>query len=309
MSSYPRAGSIPEADPTAIGNVSAPPFAVLPDPATLFATRAARLRAYATVSPAAGYLNFVAGIVEAQQAIVPTLPAPELPDAEALERARAFDMPAIDRSRFMLDAVAETTLDALFDACAKVEMPTLAAHALKNARKADGARRAQMVSDVLAHAMPMEGLAEHVFVAAGLQVHFTRLAAGLDASRLVPVGDTLCPCCGGPPVASLIVEWPNAHGSRFCACALCSTLWNFVRIRCTSCGSTKGIGYQEIEGSPGTIKAETCDECRTYVKVMHQHKDTAIEPLADDIGSLGLDMMMRDGPYRRAAFNPFLIGY
>ncbi len=144
---------------------------------------------------------------------------------------------------------------------------------------------------------------------AGLQVHFARLAAGLDPKRLVPVGDGVCPACGGPPVASLIVEWPNAHGNRFCACSLCSTLWNYVRIRCCSCGSTKGIGYQEIEDSPGTIKAETCDECRTYVKVMYQNKDVTIEPVADDIGTLALDLMMREGPYRRAAFNPFLLGY
>ena len=57
------------------------------------------------------------------------------------------------------------------------------------------------------------------------------------------------------------------------------------------------------------MKAETCDECRTYVKVMYQNKDITIEAVADDIGTLALDMMMREGPYRRAAFNPFLLGY
>ncbi|MFT0862010.1 formate dehydrogenase accessory protein FdhE [Ancylobacter sp. G4_0304] len=307
MPSHPRAFSLPEADPTAIGNVSTPPFAVLPDPSHLFATRAARLRAYAGVSPAADYLNFVAGLVEAQHAILPGLPEPERPDFETLERAAAYGMPPLDRARFTLDAAAETTLDRLFDAAAALPMPAPAARALKRVRA--GGDRASMVADVLASSLPMESLAEHVFIAAGLQVHFARLAAGLDPRALVPVGDGLCPCCGGPPVASLIVEWPNAHGSRFCACGLCATLWHYVRIRCTSCGSTKGIGYQEVEGGPGTVKAETCDECRTYVKVMYQNKDTGIEPLADDVGSLGLDMMMQDGPYKRAAFNPFLIGY
>lgn len=296
-------------DPSAIGNVSTPPFAVLPDPATLFAVRAKRLRTYAAVSPLKPYLDFVAGLVDAQHAIVPALPPVEVPDAEALERAGAFEMPPLDRARATLDDTLEATLDALFDASARVAMPEEAAQALTRARRADGALRAQMVRDVLAHDMPVETLAEHVYVAAALQVHFSRLAAGLDAKRLVPVGDGACPACGGPPVASLIVEWPNAHGNRFCACSLCSTLWNYVRIRCCSCGTTKGIGYQEIEGSPGTVKAETCDECRTYVKVMYQNRDVTIEPVADDIGTLGLDLMMREGPYRRAAFNPFLLGY
>ncbi|MBB3773353.1 FdhE protein [Angulomicrobium tetraedrale] len=296
-------------DPTAIGNLSTPPFAVLPDPATLFAARAARLRAYAAVSPMAAYLSFVAGLVDAQAAIVPSLPPVNGPNAEAVERASGFGMPPLDRPGLKLDDTLEATLDALFDASARLAMPQEAEAALTRVRLADGTERAQMVRDVLAHDLPMETLAEHVYVASALQVHFARLAAGLDAKKLVPVGDGVCPACGGPPVASLIVEWPNAHGNRFCACSLCSTLWNYVRIRCCSCGSTKGIGYQEIEGSPGTIKAETCDECRTYVKVMYQNKDVAIEPMADDIGSLGLDLMMREGPYRRAAFNAFLLGY
>ena len=67
-----------------------------------------------------------------------------------------------------------------------------------------------------------------------------------------------------------------------------------MRIKCTLCGSTKGIAYQEIEGHGDTIKAETCDSCRGYVKVLHQHKDPALEPIADDIASLGLDLLVRE---------------
>ena len=140
---------------------------------------------------------------------------------------------------------------------------------------------------VLANAIPADALAEHVYVAAALQVHFARLAARLDADALVPVGDGACPGCGGPPVASMVVGWRGAHGSRFCACALCGTPWNYVRIKCVLCGSTKGIGYQGIEGERARVKAETCDDCRAYVKVLHQNKDTRLEPFADDVASLG----------------------
>lgn len=301
--------SVIQPDPTAIGDVSTPPFAVLPDPASLFAIRAARLRQLGASSEMAPYLDFVAGIVDAQAAILPALPEPEPPDSEALERAREFGMPPLDRTRFALDEAVETTLDRLFDAVRAVPKPETAANALGRVVRADALARTEMVANVLGHSIPVEALAEHVYVAAALQVHFARLASRLDVSKLVTVGDGVCPICGGPPVASLIVEWPTAHGSRFCACALCGSLWNYVRIRCTSCGTTKGIGYQEIEGGSGTIKAETCDECRTYVKVLHQHKDVGIEPVADDVASLALDLLMREGPYRRAAFNPFLLGY
>jgi FdhE protein len=140
-------------------------------------------------------------------------------------------------------------------------------------------------------------------------VHFARLAAGLDATALVPVADGACPTCGSPPVASMVVGWQGAHGTRFCACALCGTLWNTVRIKCTLCGSTKGIGYQEIDGGSGVVKAETCDECHGYVKILHQHKDAAADPVADDVASLGLDLLVRELGFRRGALNPFLLGY
>ena len=39
-------------------------------------------------------------------------------------------------------------------------------------------------------------------VAAAMQVHFARLASRLDAKQLVPVGEGVCPSCGGAPVSS-----------------------------------------------------------------------------------------------------------
>ena len=64
-----------------------------------------------------------------------------------------------------------------------------------------------------------------------------------------------------------------------------------------------------IEGVADTIKAETCDECRTYVKIMYQRKDSELEPVADDVASLGLDLLVTEAGWRRAGVNPFLLGY
>src|SRR5262249_22668752 len=82
-----------------------------------------------------------------------------------------------------------------------------------------------------------------------------------------------------------------------------------IRAKCCSCGSTKDVTYQEIEGGPGTIKAECCGECRTYVKVLHHQKDISLDPIADDVASLGLDLLVRATGLRRGGGNPFLIGY
>jgi FdhE protein len=99
------------------------------------------------------------------------------------------------------------------------------------------------------------------------------------------------------------------EGVRYVQCSLCATQWNQVRVRCVSCGSTKGISYQAIEGVADSIKAETCDECGTYMKILYQTKDMELEPVADDVASLGLDLLVSEAGWRRAAVNPFLLGY
>ncbi len=306
MSSAP--GAL-QPDPSAIGGVQQPPFARLPDPASLFSARARRLAALAEGSQIKPYLLFLSGLAYAQHEVQAGLPWPEMPEPAEIERARAFGMPPLDRGRFIKDAAFEATFAGLLASAGAIDKPPAAAEALGRVGQASAAARDVMARNVLAESIPMDALAEHVFVAAVLQVHFARLASRLEAKRLVPVGDGVCPCCGGPPVASLVVGWPTAHGARYCACSLCGALWNYVRIRCTQCGSTKGVSYQEVAGSDGTVKAETCDHCHAYVKVLYQDKEPSLEPMADDVATLALDLLMREGPYRRAAFNPFLLGY
>lgn len=299
----------PRHDPIPIGEVSAPPFARLPDPASLFMQRGERFRALADGHELKPYLLFLADLCFVQHAVQDGLPEVELPAADALARAREFGMPPLDRSRFTADVACDETLARVLGSAGECEMPAPARSALLNVLSADAAAQAAMVRCVLADAVPVEALAEHVFVAAALQVNFARLAAQLDAAKLVPVGDGACPVCGGAPVSSMVVGWQGAHGARFCACALCGTLWNYVRIKCTVCGSTKGIAYEEIEGGPGTVKAETCSECGCYVKILYQHKDHLLEPVADDVASLGLDLLVRESGLRRGGVNPFLFGY
>jgi FdhE protein len=299
----------PQRDMTAIGEVANPPFVRLPDPASLFASRAARFRYLADGHDLAPYLLFLAGIADAQHRAQDGLPPPALPEADALNRAREFGMPAIDRARFAMDRVLEQTLERVLAFAAGIAKPEEAAAALDRVRAAGPAVWAEMTRAVLDYAMPMEALAEHLYVAAALQVHFARLAAGLDAKALVPVGDGLCPVCGGPPASSMVVGWQEAHGTRYCGCALCGTLWNYVRIKCALCGSTGGISYQEVEGGAGTVKAETCKSCHGYVKVLHQHKDPAVDIVADDVASLGLDVLVRATGFKRGGVNPFLVGY
>jgi FdhE protein len=296
-------------NPVPIGNVAKPLFAVLPDPQTVFINRAARLRQLAAGHQLGSYLNFLADLAESQHRLQDGLPEPEVPPLDARERARQFNMPPVERVRFVAEPAFHAAFDRLLALAAKIEMPTQAKAALEEVSRADLAGRDVLVRAMLADAVPVQTLAHHVFVAAALQVHMARVAARLDAAQLVAVGDALCPVCGSPPVASVVVGWPQAANTRYCACPLCQTWWHFVRIRCTCCGTTKGIGYKEIEGASNGVQAETCEECHGYVKILHQHKYPELEPVADDVATLGLDLLVREAGYRRGAINPFLLGY
>lgn len=296
-------------DPTAIGEVSSPPFARLPDPASLFAVRSARLRQLAETSNLAPYLNFLAGLAAAQHTIQAELPPSESPDAATLQRAREFEMPPLHRNGIEDSEPTSAIFDRLFAAAAAIDKPAAAADALARVAGADRATRLAMAETVLSGSLPTDAIAEHIFVWAALQVHFARLASVLDPEKLKPVADGICPVCGGRPASSMVVGWPGSHSARFCACSLCSTFWHYVRVKCVLCGSTKGIAYQEIENQGGTIKAETCDECHGWTKIFYQNKEPTAEPFADDVASLGLDLLMREGPYRRGGFAPLLAGF
>ena len=296
-------------DPIPIGNISEPPFVRLPDPSTLFQVRAQRFDELSGQHDLAPFLKFLSGISSCQHQLQVGLPDADLPSDEARERAREHGMPPLDRSRFTLDAAFDATLGRLLHLASAIDMPDDARSALTRVAQAGPEVPTVMARAVLEHAVPVERFADHVFVAAALQVHYARLASRLDPKRLVPVGDGACPSCGGAPTASLVVGWPGAENARFCACSVCSTLWNYVRIKCTVCGSTKGISYREIEGGGGTVWAETCDSCHSYVKILHQHKNPGLDPVADDVASLGLDLLVREDGYRRGSINPFLLGY
>lgn len=143
---------------------------------------------------------------------------------------------------------------------------------------------------------------------AALQVELGRLASLLDPGGLVPVGEGIWPACGAPPVASLVVGWPGAQGARYLVGSLRAAAWNHVRIKCAGCASTKGIAYYGIEGRDEVARGETCEACRGYLKHFQQQKDSLVDPVADDVATLGLDLLLREAGRHRLGRNLFLLG-
>ncbi|HRO26284.1 MAG TPA: formate dehydrogenase accessory protein FdhE, partial [Luteimonas sp.] len=199
--------------------------------------------------------------------------------------------------------------DALLDGATALEMPDAARSALEAVLAADVRDRQWLMGNVLGDEIPADSAAPHLFAAAAVQVHLGRLAARLDAGALVPVAVGVCPACGGRPVTSSVLGAQGIENVRYASCAGCATQWNEVRVKCLCCGSNKGLTYRSVGTDEATVKAETCRECGSWVKIFYQVKNPSLDPVADDVGSLGLDILMRDAGVRRGGFNPFLVGY
>jgi len=299
----------PQPDPSMIGGVPKPPLALLPDPVPLFQGRARRFAFLAESNELAPYLRFLADLSKLQARLAVTLPAVEPVSPDAAARAARAHMPPIDRQALADDPALAATQQALLDSAVALEMPDAARSALEAVLAAGAEDRRWLLGNVLGDDIPADSTAPHLFAAAAVQVHLARLAAGLDAGTLVPVAIGVCPACGGRPATSSVMGMQGIENVRYASCAGCATQWNEVRVKCLCCGSTKGLGYRSVDTVDATVKAEHCGECGSWVKIFYRAKNPSLDPVADDVGSLGLDILMRDAGVRRGGFNPFLVGY
>ncbi len=48
----------------------------------------------------------------------------------------------------------------------------------------------------------------------------------------------------------------------------------------------KKLHYWSLDDEQAAIKAESCDDCGTYLKILYQEKEPKVEAVADDLASL-----------------------
>lgn len=282
------------------------PRILLPQASSLFAERAARLRQLANGNPIADYLLFVAQITDAQHKAAATIEI-SAPDAELMARAQEHSMPllpAVDT----IDPAWQAVLDNMLDTLQGSEgLPAPLQPLLKELRALAPETRADIAKKLLQKEVAARHVGMAPFIMAALQVTFAKRSASLRA-RDVPytAPASICPICASEPVASVIRIGGKVAGHRYAHCGTCACEWHMVRIKCTHCESTKGIHYQGLEGAGEEVLAETCDECGSYRKIVNQEKNPMVEPLADDLASLMLDLLMSETQFQRASANPLL---
>lgn len=288
--------------------VKSPEPILMADPGVRFAATARRLEKLADGHPMEAWLAFMATVAQAQHVVATTLaPGVSLSPLE-VERAVDARLPPLAADGHRRDAVWRDGLALLVEQIDGREWPAAVQEALERLRRTDAVALEQLADTFLRGALKASEAAASVFVVAALQVYFSASASRLKANDLRLLEErSLCPCCGSPSVAGVITATGITPGTRYLYCSLCSTAWNHVRAVCITCNGTRKLSVQGIEGDPGVVKAETCGECHTYAKLLYQLKDTQLDPYADDLASLGLDLLVAEAGFARHAPNPLVL--
>ncbi|WP_445158773.1 formate dehydrogenase accessory protein FdhE [Halomonas sp. E14] len=284
-----------------------------------FARRARRLETLAERHPPLGeFLAFMARLAAAQQVALERGMPSWQPAPGAFDLALAHGMPPLNAQALLDDIDLPGELEALLAALelhvGEAQRPLIAA--LHRLPPQALRRLAGQVVAGEAGEPDMRGLMP--LVAAALQVAWLRLVPTLPHAPKRPQGElrALCPCCGSPPVASLVESDPQSSGVRYLQCGLCATQWYFERSLCTLCEQSGKLDYLSLApeadaaavGDPGVAQAEACGDCGGYLKLFSRALDADAEPLADDLASLALDLLLgEEERYRRSGYNPLLI--
>jgi FdhE protein len=283
------------------------PHLHIPDRNSVFLDRAARLRALAQEHTMKDFLLFMAGVCNAQQAALNVFPEVPLPPEAQLKLCLEHGMPPLSAQTWKR---APAWQEALRQIAAQVQDNATPAskETIVRLQQMDSAALEVLADAILSGNYRGMDLAAAPFVAAALQVYWAHMATSLG-TRAFGRSDiaNLCPVCASPPVASVVRIGGAEQGLRYLTCSLCETQWHMVRVKCSNCESTKSIGYYSIEGASGAVKAESCDECGTYLKISYMDKDPHADPVADDLATLALDLMMGESGISRSGPNLFLV--
>lgn len=289
----------------------------------LFRDRETRLRQLAAGHAMRDYLIFMADLCAAQHRALQADRQHPLPPQDALGDAAKAGVPPLTPTLHRRDAAWR---DDLRDILADV-LPRAAdgpAQVIRALQAADAEHLERQADRLLNGVMLGLDLGQAPLIGAALQVYWTRLVARTQhaypdlAFGRIDDGK-VCPCCGSLPVASIARIGGTEAGSRYLHCALCQTEWHMVRIQCAHCGSGKSIVYHEVEASSsdapratveppkGAVRAEACEDCNHYLKIMSMDKDAFVDPVADDLASVTLDLLTADAGFQRHGVNFMLL--
>ncbi|MGM3175334.1 formate dehydrogenase accessory protein FdhE [Dickeya lacustris] len=288
------------AKPSTIGTIPAVLFA---NQKSLYRLRAERLRQLAENHPLDAYLRFAATVTEAQHKVWHDHPLhQDLVPALAQNNGR----PPLDITTFKRDPHWHVLLQALIEEL----KPSATGQVLSTLENLE--KMSAQEWETLAQALLNQQFSEQIndkapFVWAALSLYWAQMATQLPAAAKAETGEhrQFCPVCGSMPVSG-VIQIGTSSGLRYLHCNLCESEWHMVRVKCSNCEQSGQLHYWSLDDEKAAIKAESCGDCGTYLKLLYQEKDHQVDAVADDLASLVLDVKMEEEGFARSSINPFL---
>ncbi|HLU15522.1 MAG TPA: formate dehydrogenase accessory protein FdhE [Burkholderiaceae bacterium] len=302
-----------------------------PQRASFFAERAMRLRQLSRKDSAtAGYLAVMADVAMAQQECLADFPDVPLPDEKTLDHARQLAIAPLGATSWTRHEAWRDCLRSLVEKLRGKVADTITPVLDKLSNLSDDELEQQ--ADLLLSGVS-KGLdvACAPFIGAALQVYWVHMITSCDPLREAEIyaahdldNEPTCPCCGSYPTASVTRASGSVAGQRYLSCSLCGTQWNMVRIKCSNCMGTENITYMSLDVAgpdqdesdedaeparntkPATL-AETCGDCGVYLKIFHTDRDPFVDPVADDLATVTLDVLLADDGKIRHGTNLMLV--
>jgi FdhE protein len=275
----------------------------------VFQARAERLRRIAPGHSLADYLGFVATIADCQQLLLDGLGNVVAPAPERIEQCRASGVPPLAVTGWERDPVWRSLARTLATAAAAAaDAPAQARAVLDRVAGSEDDWLEAQASALLALDLAQVDIAASAIIGAALQVYWVRMAQGLDPATVArPEQARLCPVCGSHPTASLVHIGGSEDALRYLVCSVCASHWYLERVKCSNCANNRDIGYHTVENPKSPIRAESCPECRSYLKILYRNLTPDLDATADDLATLALDWLMSEEGYARSGVNLMLL--
>lgn len=287
------------------GEFNIPPL-LFANPINLYQRRAERLRKLSENHPLGDYLNFCADLVDAQRSTLKQHPIPK--DTRLTEGFSGFasiEAP-LNAEKWQRNDIWITLLEAiLVQMSDKVDTPSIHA-TIETLQKMSHSELNLLADKLLSEGYLAEGSDKALFIWAALSLYWVQLVQQIPHQAREEGGsNNYCPVCNSAPVAS-VVQLGTVEGVRYLHCSLCESEWHLVRTQCSNCQEGGKLNYWALDNEFAAVRAESCGDCHSYLKIMYQEKDVEVEAVADDLASLFLDDEMEKQNFAKSAINPFL---
>jgi FdhE protein len=277
--------------------------------ADIFSQRAQRLHELAAENSSdwQPYLQFLAAICTAQQTLLERYAEAEWVLSVA-NTAETLLTPALLSANHSLTDRLFADLHTLL----QQQLSPTAAQVWKELLQLSSEERSQLCQQALNQQLGVAQQDYQIWVNAVVQIIYTHAALNLAATAVKPLPELgFCPCCGTDAVGAVIIGHGELEGLRYLCCGVCNSRWHSVRARCSFCDNSRDLGVHRIEqakeGVLSGAEAECCPSCHAYRKRYRLAKQQYADPIADDLASLALDILLNEEGWQRGGANPFLL--